>query len=476
MSRLRNMLSRLRASIAARRRGELGGLAADSLYVAVWQGATSLADLVQIALIAHVLGLDQYGRFAVVVAFAMLVGQFFDVRVGVAATTLGATELRRDARRAAGIFQLSYLIDTVTGLLGFAVVVALSFVVGPGLVGGNGSLLIVLFATAALAATVEDSSMAVLRLLDRYRLVAMYTVGLEAARVGLVAGALLISDGLVPVILALLAQKMLVTVVQVATAATSFRAAMGRSLFRESALDAVTDTRRQMLTTVLPTNGVSYARLAQTQLPTVLLGAISGTMQAGLYRIGMAAAAAVGRLADPAYAALLPRLSRLFAAGRRESVSHLIERASLLSVPVMVAAFAAVVALRNPILDLLGGQGAEVAAPVLIVGAAAFAFNGAVFWNIGVLFAAGRAGVVAVIAVASALTQVVLLIPLVLVLDATGAALSFLGSMALSNLVATVIALRVLARGDQVGAPGRDSSTLGPDAAVAEAVDRASPP
>ena len=83
-------ISRLRARIAARRRGELGGLAADSLYVAVWQGATSLADLAQIALIAHVLGLDQYGRFVVVVAFVMLVTQFFDVRVGVAATTLGA--------------------------------------------------------------------------------------------------------------------------------------------------------------------------------------------------------------------------------------------------------------------------------------------------------------------------------------------------------------------------------------------------
>jgi O-antigen/teichoic acid export membrane protein len=476
MSRLRSMLSRLRARIAARRRGELGGLAGDSLYVAIWQGATSAADLAQIALIAHVLGLDQYGRFAVAVAFVMLVTQFFDVRVGVAATTLGARELHRGPRRAAGIFQLSYLIDTVTGLLGFTVVVALSFVVGPGLVGGNGALLIVLFATAALASTVGDSSLAVLRLLDRYRLVATYTVGLEAARIGLVAGALLISEGLVPVILALLAQKLLVTVVQVATAATSFRAAMGRSLFGESALDVVTDIRRQMITTVFHTNLVSYARLAQTQLPTVVLGAISGPVQAGLYRIGMAAAAAVGRLADPAYAALLPRLSRLFAAARQRSVKGLIERASLISVPVMVAAFALVVALREPILELLGGQGATEAAPVVVAGAAAYAINGAVFWNIGVLFAAGRAGVVAVIAVMAALTQVMLLFPLVLALNATGAALSFLGSMAVANLVTTVIALRVLARGDQAGAPGRDSSTSGPDATVADRVDQASLP
>lgn len=470
----RSRVSRLRARIAVRRRGELGGLAADSFYVAIWQGATSLADLVQIALIAHVLGLDQYGRFAVVVAFVMLVTQFFDVRVGVAATTLGAQELDRDPRRAAGIFQLSYLIDVVTGLLGFAVVVALSFVVGPGLVGGNGTLLIVLFATGVLASTVQDSSLAVLRLLDRYRLVATYTVGLEAARVGLIAGALLFSDGLVPVILALLAQKMLVTVVQVATAATSFRAAIGRSLLMEPALDAVADTRRQMLTTVFHTNIVSYARLAQTQLPTVVLGAISGPLQAGLYKIGMTAGAAVGRLADPAYAAFLPRASRLFAAGRQRGVKRLIERASLISVPVMAAAFALVVVLREPILELLGGSGAKDAAPVLVAGAAAYAINGAMFWNIGVMFAAGRARAVAVIAIGGALTQVVLLVPLVLAFDATGAALSFLGSMAMSNLVTTVIALRVVARSDPTTEPGGDSLTLQPDPRVAnDGVDRA---
>jgi O-antigen/teichoic acid export membrane protein len=457
--------------MAVRRRGELGGLAADSLYVAVWQGATSLADLAQIALIAHVLGLDQYGRFVVVVAFVMLVAQFFDVRVGVAATTLGARHLHGDPRRAAGIFQLSYLIDAVTGLLGFAVVVALSFVVGPGLVGSNGTLLIVLFATAVLASTVEDSSLAVLRLLDRYRLVATYTVGLEAARVGLVAGALLISEGLVPVILALLAQKMLVTVVQVATAATSFRAAIGRSLFREPALDAVTDTRRQMLTTVLHTNVVSYARLAQTQLPTVVLGAISGSVQAGLYRIGMAAAAAVGRLADPAYAALLPRVSRLFAAGRQSSVKSLIERASSISVPVMVVGIAVVLLLRDPILQLLGGQAATDAAPVLAAGAVAYAINGALFWNVGVLFAAGRAQTVSRIAVITAVTQAALLVPLVLAFEAPGAAISFLVSMALSNLAMTVVALRLVARGAHRGpAPGPSRGTPEGDAATGGAV------
>ena len=178
----------------------------------------------------------------------------------------------------------------------------------------------------------------------------------------------------------------------------------------------------------------------------------------------MAAAAAVGRLSDPAYVALLPRLSRLLAAGRPRTVQRLIKRASLISVPVMVGAFVIVAALREPILHLLGGQGAEDAAAVLVAGAAAYAINGAAFWNIGVLFAAGRARAVAVIAVTGALAQVALLVPLVLALDATGAALAFLGSMALSNLLMTILALRVIARPGRREASVGDALELKPDA------------
>ncbi len=461
-------MRKLRSRVRARMGGELGGLAGDSFYVAIWQAATSIADFAQIALIAHLLGLDEYGRLAIVASFVLLVGGFFDVRVGVAATTLGARALRRDPERAAGIFQLSYLIDALTGILGFAAVAGLALAVGPGLVGSNGTLLIVLFAVTVLASTLEDSSLSILRLVDRYRLVAGYTVALEAARVGLIACALLISEGLVPVILALLAQKLLVTVVQVTTAASSFRQATGRGLFRGSALGAVRDTRRRMLTTVLHTNAVSYARLAQTQLPTLLLGAIAGPVQAGLYKIGMAAAASVGRLADPAYAALLPRVSRLFAAGRPDNVRRLVEQASRVSVPAMVVASAIVILLRDPILGLLGGNAAKDAGAVLAAGAAAYAINGALFWNIGVVFAAGRARAVAVIAIAGALTQGLLLVPLVLALEATGAALAFLATMALTNLAATIVAIRAIAAADHRQPMARDRAGPETDALVAD--------
>src|SRR5437660_4903538 len=109
--------SRTSAVFRRFRASQAGGVARDAFHVGIWQGATAVADFAQIALITHALGLGMYGRFALVIAFVTLVGQFFDVRVGIAATTIGARYIARDVRGAAGIFQYTYLIDLLTGII-----------------------------------------------------------------------------------------------------------------------------------------------------------------------------------------------------------------------------------------------------------------------------------------------------------------------------------------------------------------------
>ena len=84
-----------------------------------------------------------------------------------------------------GIFQLSYLIDAIAGVLSFAIVAALAPFIGPRLVGRDGTLLIVLYALTLLISTVDETSVSVLRLLDRFRLLAGEVVNQEDASPGL---------------------------------------------------------------------------------------------------------------------------------------------------------------------------------------------------------------------------------------------------------------------------------------------------
>jgi O-antigen/teichoic acid export membrane protein len=437
------MSSAIRTAVRRARASELGGLAGDSFYVGIWQGAISIGDLLQIVLVTHALGLHQYGRLAIVISFVMLVGQFFDVRVGAAATTFGARRLRaRDLSGATGVFQLSYLIDASTGVLGFAVVAALSFLAGPHLVGQGGTLLILLFALTLLISTVDESSLTVLRLLERFRLVAAYTTGLQALRIVFLAGALLVSHSLMAVLIALVAFDLTSAIANALVAALVFRKSTGRTLTQSAFGDF--GEKSQMVRMVFHTNVVSYARLAQVQLPTLFLGAVGGATQAGLYKVATAVSAMIGRLADPAYGAVLPRLARLWADDQRDEIRSLVRRASLVAAPVLVAAFLALVLLREPTLRLLGGNGAAKAGTVLVLLAAAQAVNGVLFWNVGLLFAAGRSRVISLISLLGAGLQAVLLIPLVIVFEASGAAAALFVTMVGANIAATVLAIQVL--------------------------------
>jgi O-antigen/teichoic acid export membrane protein len=435
--------------LARVRNSELGGLARDSLYVAVWQGAISVADLLQLALITHVLGLDEFGRLALVSSFVVLVGQFFDLRIGAAVTTFGVRRLAAaDQPGFAGVTQFGYVLDAATGVIGFAVVAALAPFVGPNLIGDDGTLLILLFGLTLLVSTTNESSVSILRLFDRFRLVASYTVVLEATRVALLGLALFLSRSLVAVVLALLAHSAAVALVNVVAANRVFRRATRLSLAHR-ALDGFAE-KRAMLRMAAHTNVVSYARLAQVQLPPLLLGALSGPTQVGLYKVGTAAAAAVARLVDPAYAALLPRISRLWATGRRDEVRILLRRSTGFAILLTGSALLALVILRDPVLKLLGGDEAVAASTVLVLVALGQAVNGALFWNIGLLYAAGFSNRVAAIGALSVAVQIGLLVPLVARFGADGAAFALLVSVLVTNMAATLFSIRLL-----LGPPAR---------------------
>jgi O-antigen/teichoic acid export membrane protein len=414
--------------------------------VAVWQIVGALAQLAQIALVTHTLGLAQYGRLALVIASVMLVSQVFDMRVGVAATTFGAEKLRNDPKQARGLFQLTYLIDGATGVVGFVIVVALALIFGQTLLGDGGTTPLILYAVVVLASTVDESSVSVLRLLDKFRLMAICGTALECVRVVLVAGALAVDPSLVSVVLALVAAALIGAVIQLCAVSVVFRRSVdGTSIFTP-ALDAVWGERRAVIRTVFNTNVVSYVRLVQIYLPTVFVGALAGATQVGVYKVGTAAGAALGKVADPALVALLPRVSRMWAEGRVADIRRLIRHVSYASVGLAVMGVVLIVGpFAEPFLELVGGsEAARTAKDVLVLGALAFGLNAALFWNGAVLYAAGRSGLASRIALLTGATQLVLLVPLTAFFDAEGAAAALLGSMAVGNGVAAVKAWRCL--------------------------------
>ncbi len=437
-ARLVKLLRRLRKT-------ELGGLAHDTVWVAVWQGSIAAAGLLQIILVTHAFGIGGYGRLAVVVAFVGLVGGLFNLRVGYAATTYGSRWLMKDTRVAAGVFQYSVVIDTLSTLVALPVLVLLAFTVGPHVAGDGSASMIVVFAFSLVGPAISRMSYVVLRLLDRFALITTYEWALEFGRVGLVFLAIQIFDSLLAVVAAITVGTLIAGAVNLTVAARVYSKTHGVQLLRShlSTLDA--GERKGMRTTMFHTLVIQYSRVVQTQLPAVLLGALAGTTQAGIYKIGTAATAIIGKIIQPASQALLPRISRLWAAGRIFELRKLIFRASAISTIVMVTAFTLIVVFRDPVLHLLGGgPEGEAAGTCLILGTASQALYGLVFWHSTLLFAADNTGRMSAVSAVAAVVQILALLALVPLWEAEGAAVALVLSQVMVTISWSTLALRTL--------------------------------
>jgi O-antigen/teichoic acid export membrane protein len=432
-------------------RGDFLGLARDAFLQGSAQGVASLGYLGQIVLITRGLGLREFGRYAVVVALVTLVQQFVDVRVEQATITFGTRALREGPDRAAGVIQMSYAVDLVTGIAGFAILAIVAPFAGPRLVGADGTALVLLYSLTLLISTLDGTSGATLRLFDRYGAILGYATVREVARLILVGVAVAVGD-LRTVLIALIALDLVSAIGVVLLAARTFRQRTGRSL-RRPALSVVADRRREMFRMIFHTNVIGYSRLAQAQLPALVLGAFLGPLEVGIYKLGSTAGLALGRLSDPALYVILPRLSRMWLARRFDDLRRLLRQVTALGVPALILAGALVVWFREPILELLGGPEARSAGTVLMIAVMAQIVASALFWTGPLLIASGQSGRAARVQVAALVVQVPMVIVLGRAFGPEGAAVSLLTSYALVMAAYTILALRTLRHPERV-APG----------------------
>lgn len=436
----------MRGVVARFRQSELGGLAGDTGYVAVVQGTVVGTGLLQLALITNALGLAEYGRFALVVAWATLIAAFFNFRVEIGATTFGARYLRADTRCAVGVYQLTYLIDMISGLVFMVVVVLLTVLVGSGIVGGVSPEVVFIYALALLGRNLEMVPVVILRQLDRFNLVAGATFGTEMARLVMVFVALSVWESLLAVAIAFAIGNLAGGVIKAVLAARVFAREFPRERLTRPAIGNIPPyDRRALKRTTFQSNLLSYEGIAQVQVPTLLLGALAGATETGLYKVGMAIAALIQSVAAPVSGALLPRLSRLWSEERFVDLRRLLKQATLITLPVIALLYLLVVVFRDPILELIGGgPEAKAAGTVLILGAAGQAVYAAVFWRANVLHAAYRTGTVAAVSMFGAALQIATVVVLVPRFGAEGAAVAFLVSRFVINGSLAYFAIRTL--------------------------------
>jgi O-antigen/teichoic acid export membrane protein len=432
--------------------GEFRGLVGDSFYVGAGQAATLVANLGQTALVTHVLGLADYGRLALAASVVALVGTFFDVRVSTVTTVFGGRLIRKDVASSRGIFQFGYLVSGVAGVASSVIIVVVAVVFGDQLIGTGGTLLLCLYGLKLVTSTFQDPGAAILRLLDRFRLVAIYTVVTQAIYLILVAVAVFVFESIFVVAIAIVIADGIYSAAEVWTASRVFkRAAAGVSIMNLD-IPAARRDARQMLKMVWHTNVATYGNLSQSQLPAIAIGAVGSVTAVGAYKIGMAFATGLSTLVDPLYSSALPRMSRLWQLGQRRALRELIRSSSRVSGPLMIVVGGLLAGpLRNPLLELIGTEEAIAAGAgtVMVLGVTARAYGSAQFWNWPLLWATGQSAAAARLTYVTLALQLGLLALLVPRSPAIGAAAAFFVTVIVRNSAATYGALHALRDEDE---------------------------
>jgi O-antigen/teichoic acid export membrane protein len=422
---------------------ETRGLARDSSLLSIVSVTTVIGYMVQVALISRVLGLREYGIFALAVAFVEIVSRFFDVQLADTAISFAAEPWTRgDAHETAGVFQFSYLVDLLTGVGAFFVVAALAFPVGSHFAGDRGPLLFLLYGLTLLGATVETTSFALLRVLNRLGVIIRLTLAREMMRIGAIAFVVIVFRSLTSVALSLVFLEASFGAAGLFLAARAFRTSSGLSLTKLE-LSNVRELRKPMVRMIIHTNFIAYAKMVSAQGPTLLLGLFRTPIEVGAYKVAAAIAAAVGKPGDPAWAAVMPRFSRLWTEAKTEDIRRLVTQATVIATVGLAGLAAVVLLLHNWLLELFGGPKATSASLVLVLLVTGKVINGALFWNSPLLYSTRRAREAARIYLAASLLLLPLLVAFVSLWGATGAAVAVLMFTIGLNVFLTIEAARV---------------------------------
>ncbi len=351
----------------APRAGVLRRIFGNTARLSGGHGLAALLGIAAVALAARGLGSAAFGELVVVQAFALTVAGVCRFNAGGVLVRFGAISLGAGRRRDfQGLLLLVLLLDLASALLALLLAELLLAPLAP-LLGwpprlldfARPYLLVILFSQSA-------TPLAVLRLLDRFDLVAGQRVVLPAVRLLGVSAALLAGGGLWAVGAAWLLANLADNLVAWGLALRELRKRrlLEGARFRLRGLARSHPGLWRMLIAV---NLRGTVGLVSNRLATLLVGALLDPRMAGIYQLALQIAGGLERVAEMVRKALEPELARLVAAGAlaraRRAALRLALVATALGWPLLALAgwFAA------PLLTLLGGADFAEGRTVLIL-------------------------------------------------------------------------------------------------------------
>jgi O-antigen/teichoic acid export membrane protein len=398
---------------------------------------------------ARLLGLEDFGRFATVMAVVGLTQTLLDLTVEESLTKFGFRYIAaEDWGRLHRLFRRALELKLVGGALATVILLLLA-PVADGLFGADGLAgPMVAAAALPLLAAPENVSASALLLRGRYDLRGwLLSVTMAIRLVAILVGATL---GVTQALAAMAVGQLVATVI----AGTAGFVALGR--FPHGEPRGIGADRREILSFVVQSSVATGVISLRAALTPVLLGVVAGTTQVGYYRVAMAPQSGFSAASAPVRLVLLTEQTRDWEHGRAETVLRGVKRYSVGAAAVALVALPVFLLAMPWLVRVVFGEEylpAVDAARIVLVSAAILLVLG---WSKSLPVTIGRPR----LRIVTHSLEAIVLLPLVVVLGGrngvTGAAVAILVSTLVFAAAWVVILVRLrdeLRRTHAMGAP-----------------------
>ena len=385
-----------------------------------------LIGVLTLAMMARALGPTGLGLIAIVLAYVRIVDRLTRLEPWQAVIRYGVEAVEADnSERLRRLVKASVLTDLVGSLIAGSLAVGLAATFAPYLNLPEGSAVYMQVLALGLFVTFRPTGLAILRIFDRFDLLAKIDLGVIVIRFFLTLGAFLLGLGLWAYVAILLIESLLNGIVAFVFGLRELRR-QGHGDLLGVSLRGVRAENQGLLRLLWNSNINVILRQSTQRFDVIILSALASPAAVGAYFLARRLAEATLKLARPISQVVYPELVRTWTSKPAAAFRSLVTTVSMLLFGVCAVLYVPAAIFMGDILALAFGEPFREAALLVNVQMLAVAiYLGGIVANPAMLAVGGDRELVR-ITLAATLVFFVLIVPLIMVFGAVGLSLNHL--------------------------------------------------
>ena len=400
----------------------------NSGYLFTGSALSAALSMVQGILAARLLGVESFGVLGIITVFVSVINRLTSFRMAeLVVNYVGDFSEKGEKQRAAAAFKTAASFEMGSSILAFLLILVLAPYAATYLAQDSSLVgLFLLYGLIVPAHLVAESSTGLLQYLNQFRLLASIQVAQSVVTLLLIVSAFLAGGGLVAVLVASLAGKVVWSLGITGAALVHAHRAWGSGWWR-APFSLIKIRRKEMMRFGISTNLTGTLTLLSRDSEILWLGALAGPTAAGFYKLSLAILNILLIPVQPLISTTYRELAREVGARAWDNVRYLLRSGSLIAAAYSIPAALFLMVLGPWVVSLWGAEFLPQSYVALIILLVGFTFINVFYWNRTTLLPFGLPEYPAKVTLVAAIAKVVAILILVPRYGAPGMAATLSG-------------------------------------------------